>query len=186
MIEIQLLGDLAQFGPIPALEVRSATEAIRFISDQIPAFRDFLYSTAADAYQVIVDGRDIGEDQLDWPAITSIVIQPVFAGAGLLGRIILGVVLLGVSFIMPAAFLGIASTTVGAFGVALALGGIVGLLTPKPEEQKSQDSFGLDPSGLGRSTQGQAVPIAVGDVFINPVPISGWIDNENIPIDYAV
>jgi predicted phage tail protein len=186
VVTIELLGELAKFGDIPPLDVRSAAEAIRFISDQIPEFRQFLAETAANAYQVIVDGAPIDEGAIEYPALISVVIQPVIAGAGDLGKILLGAVLLGVSFLMPASFLGISSTLVGQFGAALVLGGLAGLINPQTtKEQKNESSFLLDAGGVARSSQGQPVPVLVGQRIIQPVPIAVWIDNENIAIDYA-
>jgi predicted phage tail protein len=185
MVIIELLGELARFGDIPPLDVRSPAEAIRFISDQIPEFRQFLADTAANTYQIIVDGEAIDEQAIEYPALISIIIQPVIAGAGDLGKILLGAVLLGVSFLMPASFLGISSTLVGQLGAAMVLGGLAGLINPAPKEQKNENSYLLDAGGVARSSQGQPVPVLVGQRIIQPVPIAVWIDNENIAIDYA-
>lgn len=185
MIEIELLGELEQFGPIPPLNVRSTAEAIRFISDQIPAFREFLASTASSAYQVIVDGIEILEEQLEFPAFKKIIIQPVVAGASNIAKVILGVALLGLSILIPGGFLGIGAATIGSFGVSLAIGGLIGALQPPPQEQKNESSYLLDANGQPKSSQGQSMPVLVGERIIQGLVISIWVDNENIPIDYT-
>jgi predicted phage tail protein len=185
VIEIELLGELEQFGPIPPLNVRSPAEAIRFISDQIPAFKDFLASTQASAYQVIVDGVDILAEHLIFPALKKITIQPVIAGASNVARIILGVALLGLSLLVPGGFLGISAATIGSFGVSVAIGGLIGVLQPPAQEQKNEASYQLDASGQPRSSQGQSVPVLVGERIIQGLVISISISNENIAVGYT-
>jgi predicted phage tail protein len=185
MIEIELLGELEQFGPIPPLNVRSPAEAIKFISDQVPAFREFLASTQANAYQVIVDGCDILEEHLNFPALKKIIIQPVIAGASNFGKIILGVALLGLSLLVPAGILGISAATIGSFGVSLVIGGLIGALQQPAQEQKNEASYQLDANGQPRSSQGQSVPVLVGERIIQGLVISISISNENIAVGYV-
>lgn len=189
MVTIELLGDLAEIGPIPPLGVRSPAEAIRFITEQVPAFREHLEQAAATngAYQVIVDGEDVDEQGLQYPVIETITIAPVIAGSGAFGRILLGAVLLGVSFIMPASLLGISSTLVGQFAASMIIGGVISLIAPPDNEQKNQNSYLLGAGQASRITQGQRVPIGFGDVVIeNPLFISAYTINSDIPIDYQV
>jgi predicted phage tail protein len=190
MIDIALYGGLETFfGESLRLDVRTPEEVFWALAAQCDAFFQHVLDSAKDGvgYRVIVDDEEIDESGLSLPVIRSISIAPAIAGAGDLGRIILGAVLIVGSFFLPGAILGISSVTIGSIGAALVYGGIVSLLTPKPSNEagKNQNSFILDPSGQPRSYQGEAKPVLFGDWWIeNPPIISLWLDTENIPIDW--
>jgi predicted phage tail protein len=64
-------------------------------------------------------------------------------------------------------------------------GGIVELLSPQTEENKDQSSYLSDGAQLTRIYQSQPVPVLFGTRYITPPPISVWVDNENIAVDWV-
>lgn len=186
VIIIRLFGHLKKFGGFK-LDVRNAAEALRAINTLIGSDK---FKQAIDTeypYEIIVDGgRKIGgNNPADLALLTiekTLDICPVVGGAGAIGRIILGVVLVGISFFMPAALLGLSSTTIGLFGASLIIGGIMNLLSPQQEQTYNGNNF--DASSVNRAIQGQPVPILFGRRYIQPVPISVWVTNNNVDVHY--
>jgi predicted phage tail protein len=189
VISISLYGGLEQwFGEQLRLDARSPQEVFWALTCQCPAFYEHLRRDGS-AYEVIVDGAVINQDKLDLPILSSISIVPVIAGAGDIGRAILGAVLLVGSFFLPVAVLGISSFAIGALGANMLIGGVTGLLTPKPENKNTnnQSSSLLDAGGLPRSAQGDPIPVLFGlDWWIVDPPIVGaWATNNDVPIDWV-
>lgn len=186
MIIIRLFGHLKKFGNFE-LNIRNAAEALRAIDTLIGGD---LFKQAIDTeypYEIIVDGgRKIGGDNPADLALLKIDktldICPVVGGAGAVGRIILGVVLVGISFFMPAALLGLSSTTVGLFGASLIIGGIMNLLSPQQQQTYNGNNF--DASSVNRAVQGQPVPLLFGKRYIQPIPISVWVTNNNVSVNF--
>ena len=130
MRTIRLYGRLAKFlkRRVFQAEVSSAAEAVRFLVTNFPQLEKHM---AEQYYRVSVDNYDLGKDELHHPAGAEIKIIPVVAGAGNVGRIILGALLLVASIFIPAStvFLGIGiKGAVGAIGATLFLGGVAGPL----------------------------------------------------------
>jgi predicted phage tail protein len=183
MVTIELLGNLSRFD-VPALNVRSVPEAIRLISAQLPEFKEELLRGAD--YRVIVDGNDIDEDLIDHPALSKITIVPVVSGASAVGRILGGIALIGLSFLVAAPILGISAGTIGSVGIAMALGGLSSLLAPDQPSSGNQNSYIINPGDISRPNQGLPVPVIYGSPWIdNPPAISVVVENENIPVDYV-
>ena len=180
-----MFGHLKKFGNFK-LDVRNAAEALRAIDTLIGGDR-FRQEIDTDyPYEIIVDGgRKIdGDNPADLALLKiekTLDICPVVGGAGAVGRIILGVVLVGISFFMPAALLGLSSTTVGLFGASLIIGGIMNLLSP---QQTTYNGNNFDASSVNRGVQGQPVPMLFGERYIQPVPISVWVTNNNVDVYY--
>lgn len=199
--EIRLYGQLAKFVGKRVLraDVASAAEAVRFLVTNWPALEKHM---ADQHYRVTVGTYNIGEEELHNPSGQSTIkIAPVVAGAGAVGRIILGVALIALSF-------GVASLAAGAalagnlsgfglqaiafgtqaalyIGGALVLGGIAQLLTPTPkinkEEQDPRKSFSF--SGIqNTSRQGTPVPVIYGETIVGSVVISAGIDIEQVAV----
>ena len=107
------------------------------------------------------------------------------AGAGAVGRIIAGVALLAIGFLVPG---------IGALGVkiligvgaSLVLGGVAQLLTPVPQmptgantDQDPRKSYSF--SGIQQtSRQGVPVPIVYGETLVGSVVISAGIDTVQV------
>jgi predicted phage tail protein len=174
LIDVKLLGHLGQtFGESWQLDIQTPVEAIRAIAAQSIGFVEHL--NTRQAYEIVVDGDD--NFDLNSRVSSSITICPYVGGSGAVGRIILGVALIGASLLIPGAILGVSSTTVGLFGVSMILGGITELLSPQESQSESENSYLYDASGVSRAVQGAPVPILFGERIISPVPISVLVDN---------
>ena len=180
MVKIRLLGELGEkFGREFDLEISTPREAIKAIGYQIDGFFDYLISSAEHGvgYRVIVPASIEGllenqlEDRFSGGYLT---ISPEIAQGGAVGRILLGVILIGVSFFLPGAILGISSLTIGLAGAALVLGGIATLLTPREEPKSSgQTTFGAFQSD--GTSQGKCMPLRYGEGWCQLLRISGRI-----------
>jgi predicted phage tail protein len=187
--KIKLYGKLAKFIGHRVLEadVASAAEAVRFLVANWPEVEKHM---ADQHYRVSVGTYDIDLEELHHPAgAAPISFVPVVAGAGAVGRIILGVVLIGLAFASGAGFFGAAfAKNLGLFaavkliGASLVLGGVAQLLTPTPSTSQGADSEG-DPrksysfSGVQNTSRaGVPVPVVYGETLVGSVVISAGID----------
>lgn len=201
-----MLREIRVYGPLAKLlkrrkfraEVASAAEAVRFLIANFP-FLERHMSEPDRYYRVSVADRDLDEEELSLPAGASEIIKivPVVAGAGAVGRIILGVALVALSFtvIGPALAAGVWSGSIGyatagallnisiGIGATLVLGGIAQLLTPTPklrdDERDPRKSFSF--SGVQQtSRQGTPVPIVYGEVVTGSVVVSAGLDTVQV------
>ena len=197
---IRIYGRLAKFLKRRKFEaeVSSAAEAVRFLVTNFPQLERHM---ADQHYRVSVGSYDLSAEELHDPAgHQEIKIMPVLAGAGAVGRILLGVALIGLSFVSfgAGAWAGIggwgataawtAGGSMAAFGLgaALVLGGVAQLLTPVPKMPTGIDS-NQDPrksysfSGIqNTSRQGLPVPIVYGETLVGSVVISAGIDTVQV------
>jgi len=182
--KVKLYGKLAKFVGKRVLEadVATAAEAVRFLLANWPELERHM---ADQHYRVSLGDYDLGEDELHDPAGKQpIKIVPVVAGAGAVGRIIAGVVLVGLAFIPGVGALGV-SLLLGA-GSSLVLGGVAQLLTPTPKLSVGPDSE-TDPrknysfsSIQNTSRQGTPVPIVYGEMIVGSVVISVGLDIDQV------
>jgi predicted phage tail protein len=168
--------------------VSTPAEAVRFLLANFPELRALMREGQ---YMVSV-GRsplELGTNPelLHYPSANfeTIRIVPVVAGAGAVGRIILGVALVALSFIPGfAAWAGpTAYALITGVGASLVIGGIAQLLTPTPKlgtsENDPRRSYSF--SGIQNvSRQGVPVPVIYGEVFTGSVVISAGINTEEV------
>jgi predicted phage tail protein len=188
--EIRIYGRLAKFlGRRKFMaEVASAAEAVRFLLANFPQLERHI---ADQHYRVSVGGYDLTLEELHDPAgQQAIKIVPVLQGAGTVGRIIAGVALLAVGFLVPGiGALGV-QLLVGV-GASLVLGGVAQLLTPVPKIGATPSAAGAntdqDPrksysfSGIQQtSRQGVPVPVVYGETLVGSVVISAGIDTVQV------
>lgn len=182
MVTVRLLGALGdRFGKEFELEITTPREAIRAIGYQIDGFFSYLVESAQNGigYRVIPPAIPDGilETELENRFEGDIlIIAPEIAQGGAVARIILGVALIGLSFFMPAAFLGISSLTVGLLGASLVYGGIAQLLTPPPPGLGSA-TFGAFQDRS--ASQGKCMPLRYGEGWCVPLRMSGRIIISN-------
>ena len=157
--KIKLYGQLAKFIGRRVLEadVATAAEAVRMLAANFPGLEKHM---ADQHYRVTVGTYDLTLDEIHDPAgQQTIKIMPVIAGAGGgVGKILAGIALVAVSFLLPGAqlgLLGLGQIGLSAFaapllgiGVSLALGGVAELLTPVP---KVPQGAGSDNDQIGRA-----------------------------------
>lgn len=189
--KIRLYGKLAKFIGKRVLhaDVANAAEAVRFMVTNWPELEQHM---ADQHYRVSVGSYDLAEDELHDPAgQQDIKIIPVMAGAGAVGRILAGVALIALSFVIPGAWAiaGVALSSV-AFGIgaSLVLGGVAQLLTPVPKmnsgglsntEKDPRKSYSF--SGIQQtSRQGVPVPIVYGETLVGSVVISAGVDTVQV------
>jgi predicted phage tail protein len=197
--KIKLYGPLAKFvgQRVFKADVANAAEAVRFLLANFPKLEAHM---AEQHYRVSVGDYDLMLDELHDPAgQQEIKIVPVLAGAGgPTGRIIAGIALVAVSFLLPGSTIGLfGAGTIGltafaapvlAIGATLVLGGVAQLLTPTPRIGQGDDSQD-DPrksysfSGIQQtSRQGVPVPIVYGETIVGSVVISASIDTEQVVV----
>lgn len=193
MRTIILLGELGKrYGRRHLLDVKSPAEAVRALCAN---FRDFAAFVSRSAernvgYRVLNMREDVAEDELHNPAGQRITIAPVVAGAGgTLGKILLGAVLIGASFLVPGlgATVLFGTTTLASvafgIGVSMALGGVAQLLAPQPKspgpQEEQQPSYVFN-GAVNTSAQGQPVPIGYGRMIVGSAVISAGISVEDI------
>jgi predicted phage tail protein len=188
--KIKLYGKLAKFIGHRVLEadVATAAEAVRFLLANWPELEAHM---SDQHYRVSIGTYDIDLEELHHPAgAAPISFVPVVAGAGAVGRILAGIALIALSFLIiplgiAAAGAGIA-TAVGLAGASLLLGGVAQLLTPTPKVAQGVDGQD-DPrksysfSGIqNTSRQGVPVPIVYGETIVGSVVISAGIDTVQV------
>lgn len=187
--KIRLYGKLAKFVGKRVLEadVATAAEAVRFMVANWPELEQHM---ADQHYRVSVGSYDLDKDELHDPAgQQDIKIVPVVAGAGAVGRILVGALLIAASFIIPGtwAIAGVALSTISfGIGASLVLGGVAQLLTPVPKIPQGKDTD-QDPrksysfSGIQQtSRQGTPVPVVYGETLVGSVVISAGVDTVQV------
>lgn len=202
--KIKLYGTLAKFVGKRVLQadVSSAAEAVRFLVANWPELEAHM---ADQHYRVSVGAYDLSTEELHDPAgQQEISITPVIAGAGTAGRILLGIALIGLSFVSfgGTAFAGAGGAggltafggtgaawgSIGLFGIGatLVLGGVAQLLSPVPtipqgagSDQDPRKTYNF--SGIQQtSRQGTPVPIVYGKTLCGSVVISAGIDTVQV------
>ena len=183
--KIKLYGKLAKFIGHRVLEadVATAAEAVRFLLANWPEAEAHMNDQH---YRVSIGTYDIDLEELHHPAgAAPISFVPVVAGAGAVGRILIGVALIAASIFIPgstaifATTFGKISLGVGLFGASLVIGGVAQLLTPTPKISKDEGdprkSFSF--SGIQNTNRaGVPVPVIYGETLTGSVVISAGID----------
>jgi predicted phage tail protein len=183
MRTIRLYGRLAEFIGQDTFRaaVETTAEAVRFLIANFPALEAHM---SEQRYHVTAGGFEIGEESLHHPVGTGeeITITPVVAGAGAVGRIILGAVLVVASFFIPgAALFGVALAPIAfGIGVSLILGGVAQLLTPTPSldpSNKDPKNVSYSFSGIQNvSREGVPVPVGYGETIVGSITIAAGLD----------
>jgi len=185
--KIKLYGKLAKFIGHRVLEadVATAAEAVRFLLANWPELEAHM---SDQHYRVSIGTYDLALEELHDPAgQQEIKIVPVVAGAGALGRILIGALLIAGAFFTGGATIGLlglaapvaVSTVLAGVGISLVLGGVAQLLTPTPkisqDEGDPRKSFSF--SGIQNTSRaGVPVPVVYGETLVGSVVISAGID----------
>jgi predicted phage tail protein len=185
--KIKLYGKLAKFIGHRVLEadVATAAEAVRFLVANWPELEAHM---SEQHYRVSIGTYDLTAEELHDPAgAAPISFVPVVAGAGAVGRILIGVALIAAAFFTGGATIGLlglaapvaVSTVLAGVGITLILGGVAQLLTPTPKISKDEGdprkSFSF--SGIQNTNRaGVPVPVVYGETLVGSVVISAGID----------
>jgi len=190
---IRLYGVLgAKFGRVHRLAVKSTAEAVRALSVVVPGFEKFMMNAKDNglAFAVFNGRHNQAVDEIHHPAGSEdIRIAPVITGAksGGLFQAILGAALIAASFFIPGggAF-GIAALSSGAvfgMGAAMALGGVMQMLSPQTSGLASTAanngaSYYFN-GPVNSSAQGDPVPLVYGRVLAGSKVVSSGIYAED-------
>ncbi|MBB1624254.1 tail assembly protein [Achromobacter sp. UMC71] len=192
---IRLYGRLgAEFGRLHRLAVSSTSEAIRALCVLLPGFENRLLDSESKGvrYACFIGRRNLREDELARPAgDEDIRIAPMPTGAkrGGLMQVVVGVALIVASFIpgLNVAVWGSAMTISGtmmSMGMAMALGGLVQMLSPQQRALSVKDgpnngaSYNFN-GPVNTTAQGNPVPLLYGELIVGSSTISAGIYSED-------
>lgn len=213
MNEVILHGSLAaQFGARHRYHVQTPAEAMRALLVNKPGFADALRGMEVKIIRSrpgVEDGVELDEDLLGVGMNNGelhVVPYPLGSKNSGLGKIILGVALIGAVIITGGAagavmggfwatagnaiagvsFLGISGGTMVLAGAAMALGGVAMMLAPTPKAEGGNQgvdtaSF-LFRAAINSSNQGDPVPLVYGLMLTGSVVISAGITDEQIAL----
>ena len=204
MVTIRLLGEAGRrYGRRFQLAVKTPAEALRALCLQIPGLRQYLLESGDKGinWRVVTDHAEgLEDEQLLWPMSKRMVLAPLPAGSGGVGKIIAGVALVAFAILVPG--IGAAAATIfgtqfgaislgiGAIGASLIFGGVADLLTPTPKmpnvkggglgggssatsgrsQEEQLNSFAFDKSNAN-TVQGDVVPVLYGERIIGALPV---------------
>jgi predicted phage tail protein len=204
MVEVKLLGELGKrFGRKHRFMAHSARDIFSALSNQLEGFKDYFCNAHEKGIGFkLIDGDPDGMDYENvLMGCRRLIIAPIVSGGGALGRILIGVALIALSF-------GVASIAAGAAlagslsgfglqalafvtqaglyaGIAMTVTGVAQLLTPTPsaaKETERQDSFLFDRAS-DLTVQGQPVPILYGKFLAaSPLIISSALTTQQVPV----
>ncbi len=216
MNTIHLHGHLSQYGSGFRLSVNSVGEAVRAIGVQIAGFLEALKEGE---YRVILgslegdidDSNHLTEDELGMSFNgQNIHIVPHVGGSGGnagLSKLLVGLVIVGASFLIPGVGSGLAAAwasgagivgigsigvtygTIGLLGVGLALGGLAMMIAPTPQAPNPNDSENT-PSNftftgpVNLSEQGHVIPPVYGQFRMGTITVSAEMETQSIQAGY--
>lgn len=188
MRTIRLYGEFGvRFGRVHRLAVTSVAEAIRALCVLLDGFEAYLMNAKDNGvgFAVFIGKRNVDEERLHFVANNDIRIAPIVMGSKSSGifSIILGTALIAVSFFIPGGPM-IAAALFNA-GLAMALGGVVQLLSPQPKDPKSKDKPENEPNyafngPVNTQAQGNCVPVAYGRPWCGSAVVSAGISLDDI------
>lgn len=171
---IRLYGQLgALFGREHKLAINSPREAIKALSVLYEGFEQFLANAHLKGlvFAVFKGKRNISEDELNLDTSEEIRIAPVIKGSkrGGFFQTVLGIAMIGLAVWNPA-FLAMSATTNSALmlgGAAMAIGGVVQMLSPQPRGLSIRQDADNKPSyafggAVNTTAQGNPVPLFYG------------------------
>jgi predicted phage tail protein len=190
MKTIVLNGELGKiYGKRHKLDVKTAAEAVRALIANFPSIEKYFLNNDHVVYRVRVNNQLIDSGELSDPAGgKSITITPMIRGAGGdLGKIVIGALLIAAAVFNPLAFYGGSALLTGAaatiaigVGTSLIVGGVSGLLAPKPKTIEPPNGPNEKPSyafngPVNTTVQGNPVPIGYGRMIVGSAVISAGI-----------
>lgn len=174
---IKLSGSLGRrFGVFHKMAVDSYPEAIRALSSQVDGFKDYMQSEVGSRmkYAVFVDGKNVGQhDEKSWKCAREVRIVPVPTGSksGGLFNVVFGAVIMATAFFTGGsslALMGAFASSAFMMGGAIALGGVMQMISPQQggmklqsqsAENKPSYAFG---GAVNTTAAGYPVPLPYG------------------------
>lgn len=197
MTTVKLGGRLGQeFGQVWKLDIDRPTEAIRAIEANRPGFikRILELSDMGLVFRLRLNKRAIDETEFDaLHGGQTVTLMPIVRGAGAVGRIVVGAVLIyaaiqsggGVAGLMTASGGLTGYGAVAMMGASMMLGGVVEMLSPQPKiGSTASNSNTLSSYAFGGTEnvagQGYAVPVGYGRMLVGSVAVAAGIYAENM------
>ena len=180
-------------------EAATPAQALKALCVNFPGLDKWLIDSEKDGvgYRVMVGKERVADDlnvlAMPWSEQEVFSITPVIAGAGGVGRIVLGAALIATAVLVPGlgttlgtvgifgSTFGVVSAGIGAIGAGLVLTGVADIISPQPsldsglDEAVQLESFTFS-NVVNTSKQGLPVPIAYGRVFVGSAVISSGLD----------
>lgn len=208
LIQVKLLGELGRtFGRSYEFMANSPKDIMSALCNQLTGFKQFMVEAHEHGIGFkVIDGDPEGMDYANFTmGCRKLIIAPVVSGSGSIGRILLGVALVALSFTgIGAVVLGTygaaaatatAAATAGTtitlgsimfnLGVGLVLTGIASLLTPPvetPKETERKDSYLFD-RATELTSQGAPVPLLYGRFLAeSPLIISSALTTQQVAV----
>jgi predicted phage tail protein len=201
LMQVKLLGDLGQkFGRHYEFVADSPREVISALSNQLAGFKQYLCEAHERnvAFKLVDDDPEgMAYENAVMPC-KRLIIAPMVMGGGSVGKILLGVGLIALSFVSfgAGAWAGVAGLLWqqrqhsglqerqrGLFklGATLLFTGIAELLTPTPKDGGREESFLFD-QAAETSVQGTPVPLIYGRYLAtSPALISSSVTTYQVP-----
>lgn len=145
-------------------------ELIRAMEANFPGFRARL---AQSSYRFCMSTelhhKGLAPEQLNLMGTGQhVTLRPVIEGERAVGRILLGGALIGASLLIPGS-----QGWLTNMGIAVMLGGVAQLLTPKPRQNRNDGRRGSAFSNaLGTSDRNAPIPLLIGFHRVNGAPIA--------------
>jgi predicted phage tail protein len=204
MVEVKLLGELGKrFGRSYRFAADSPRQVISALSHQLQGFKEYFVNAHEHGmgFKLIdEDPEGMMYENVMMPC-RRLIIAPVISGSGAVGKILLGVALVGLAFVSfggsvaaGGLFAGFAagqgfalgSGILFSLGLSMVFSGISSLLAPPVKldnsETRIKDSFLFD-RATELTTQGQPVPVLYGRFLAgSPLIISSALTTERVKI----
>lgn len=209
LVKVKLLGELGRkFGRQYEFIANSPRDVISALSHQLEGFKQYL----CEAHEKNIAFRLVDEDpdgmsyENALMPCRQLIIAPVIAGGGSVGKILLGIGLIALSFVSfgAGAWAGVLGLPAGAFGTvgaggigafaaagstfafklggALLFSGIAELLAPSPGDGGQSQSFLFD-KAAETSVQGTPIPLLYGRYLAtSPALISSSVTTYQVPV----
>lgn len=179
MTKVRLAGVLGEeFIEEIDLCVNSVHEAMWALTNIYPRFKPWVIEQGRHGlcYEVFIGDWQIEEKHLDAPCGgTDITVVPIVSGSGGIGKILLGVALIGIGIATGGAgFLGLSSTSLLLAGGALILSGLVGSKQPKNDDKGVPNSL-IFGNTTAVTRVGAAKPLVFGVFLVPPIVISARV-----------
>lgn len=192
---VRLYGKLGRmFGREFKLAVSSPAEAVRALAVQLPGFEAHFMNAHKQGvgFAVFAGDHNLAKDELTHPFAEDVIkIAPVLMGSKEGGwlNVIVGVVLIAVGVVMymygaDGSMLAKVGYGMAFAGGAMALGGVIQLLSPGPKgiggEDREENRANYNFNGpVNTSAQGNPVPVLYGRMIVGSAVISAGIIAED-------
>lgn len=192
---VRLYGVLGrEFGKRHYLDIRSPSEAIRALKANFKDFEKRLIElgNAGLKYCVRTDNNTIGGEQAAYPVHKTISIIPIVVGAksAAMKQIMTAAAIIALAIITSGTSLGaqaIGATTVSGMlmtiGVAMAIGGVIQLLSPtaKLDDKSGENKKSYQFNGpVNVTDQGGPVPVGYGRLIVGSTVVSAGMVSEEL------